>query len=754
MNITSQGPETSVDVAGAGTGTGEAVSPNRLGELARACYHHRRRVLGAWVALLIVVTAVSLVISGRFEDKFAAGNSESGRAQRLLTHSFPARAGDTGNIVFHTAGPITAAGEQRAIARVVAAVSGLPHVAGVQSPTGPGGVGLVGRDGRTAFAIVQFDQVTDNLAKPAVLAVVDAARRATPAGLQVEFGGAPFQKAEKFSMGSSEFVGILAAMLILLFAFGSVIAMGLPIVTALFGIAIAFGVLDFISRGVVVPTFGAELAAMIGIGVGIDYALFVVTRHRQGLHDGMSPEAAVVTSLSTSGRAVLFAGCTVVISLLGIFLLGLPFVYGLALGAIAAVVLIMAATLTLLPALLGFAGQSIDRLQVGNLLHRGHTGDHRRSFWWRWSRVVQRHPWAAALGSLTVLVVLALPLFSMRLAFTDAGNNATSLSSRRAYDLLANGFGPGSNGPLVVAVDIGSGNRVVADRLATTLAQTPGVAFVVPPAFNARGTTAVIVVTPATSPQAPQTVTLVHRLRSRVIPSVTAGTGVKALVGGETAAAVDASTQLSQRLPYVIGGVVILSFLLLMAVFRSVLVPLKAAVMNLLSVGAAYGVIVAVFQWGWFGSIVGIGRTGPIDPWVPLMMFTILFGLSMDYEVFLLSRIREEWLHTGDNATAVADGLAVTARVITAAAAIMVCVFASFVLGDVRVLKLFGLGLATAILVDATIVRMVLVPATMELLGDANWWLPRWLDRIVPTVSVELAPETIELREPVGAARQ
>jgi RND superfamily putative drug exporter len=497
---------------------------------------------------------------------------------------------------------------------------------------------------------------------------------------------------------------------------------------------------DFISRGVTVPTFGTELAAMIGIGVGIDYALFVVTRYRVGLQEGLAPEDAVIAALATSGRAVLFAGCTVVISLLGMFLLGLSFVVGMALGAIGAVILVMAGALTLLPAMLGFVGANIDRLHVPQLSRRGHQqGGH--TFWWRWSRVVQRRPWISGGIALVLLIALSLPLFGMHLAFTDSGNDPSGSMTRQAYDLLAEGFGPGSNGPLVIAVD--GSNRAVATRLQEAFAHTPGVAFAVPPQFNPAGDAAVLIVIPTTSPQDLRTQSLVDHLRKDVIPPIVGGTGVKALVGGETAASVDSSHQLSSRLPYVIGGVVILSFLLLMSVFRSIAVPVKAAVMNLLSIGAAYGVIVAVFQWGWLGSFFGIGRTAPVDPWVPLMLFTILFGLSMDYEVFLLSRIREEWRRTGDNATAVADGLASTARVITAAAAIMVCVFGSFLLQDQRVLKLFGMGLATAVFVDATLVRMVLVPSTMEILGAANWWFPSWLDRAIPTLSVEVAAEPV-----------
>jgi RND superfamily putative drug exporter len=484
------------------------------------------------------------------------------------------------------------------------------------------------------------------------------------------------------------------------------------------------------------PDFAPQLAFMIGLGVGIDYALFIVTRYRQGLHDGLDPEAATVLALTTSGRAVLFAGCTVIIALLGMFLMGVSFIYGLALSASLAVLMVMLASVTLLPAILGFAGMKL----AGKEKHRR---SHRETVAYRWSRAVQAHPASLALLSLGVLVVIAIPLFSIHLGSSDHGNDPRSTTTRKAYDLLAEGFGPGSNGPVIIAAEVPPGAAGVGTlfRLQGTVSADKDVAFAVPPRLNQAGDAAVLVVIPKTSPQDRATEQLVHRLRSDVVPSVVAGSGVTAHVGGITAGFIDSGNRIASRLVLVIAAVILVSFLLLMCVFRSVLVAVKAAVMNLLSIGAAYGVIVAVFQWGWLGKVFGVSRTGPIESWVPLMLFTIVFGLSMDYEVFLLSRVREEYLVSGDNALAVADGLAATARVITAAAAIMVCVFSSFILGDVRVLKLFGLGLASAVFMDATIVRMVLVPSTMELLGKANWWFPHWLDRVVPHISVEAAPE-------------
>jgi RND superfamily putative drug exporter len=718
--------------------------------LAAWSYDHRRRVLVLWIGLLVVASAASGLVGNAYQDRFTGGNAESQQAEDLLQAKFPAFAGDNADVVVRTDGAVTSPANKTTLTTLVDKLKGLPHVAAVRSPFDQGGQGQISSDGHIAYAEVQFDQQSVDLPKAAIRRVIDTAEAARASGFEVQLGGQPIEFVLAPSPGSTEFIGVAAAVVILLIAFGSAIAMGLPIVTALFGIGISYAVVAFLSHGLVVPSFGPQLAAMIGLGVGIDYALFIVTRYRQALDDGAGPRTAVIHAIDTSGRAVLFAGCTVVISLLGMMLLGVSFVYGLAFGTIAAVLLVLAGSLTLLPGMLGFAGHAIDRLRVPGIRARSTPSAH--SVWYRWSREVQRRPVVSALGALAVLVLLALPVFSMRLLFTDAGNDPSNLTTRQAYDLLAEGFGPGTNGPLVVAVDLtGGGGQGVVNQLAKAIGSTPDVASVVPPQLNDSSDTAVIVAIPRSSPQAEATRTLVERLRDQVIPSATGSSGSRALVGGVTAAGVDAAQYFSQRLIWVIGGVVLLSFLLLMVVFRSIAIPVKAAVMNMLSIGAAYGVTVAVFQWGWLGSVIGVQK-GPIDPWIPLFLFTILFGLSMDYEVFLLSRIREQWLRTGDNATAVADGLALTARVITAAAAIMFCVFASFVFGDVRVLKVFGLGLAVAVLVDATIVRMVLVPATMELLGKANWWMPAKLGRVLPTVHVEGHNEVEGHHEPQPVA--
>jgi RND superfamily putative drug exporter len=697
-----------------------------------------------WVLAVIVVIGAATSAGTAFSNSFGGGNSAAERAQHLLATKFPAQAGDTANVVIVTNDKLTDPGNAARIDSMVAALRQLPHVTGVQSPLAASATRQVSQQGNIGFAVVQFDNTSDHLPSAAVKRVINVAKSFHRQGFEVSLGGNPIGNVVSAAPGSSTGIGVVAAMIIMLIAFGSVVAMGLPIITALAGVGIGFGIVALLSHVLTVPTFGPELMAMIGLGVGIDYALFVVTRYRQGLTEGRPPREATVVSLSTAGRAVMFAGGTVVISLLGLFVVGLPFMNGLAVGSIAAVLLVLTAALTLLPAMLGFSGRAIDRLHVPGLFKRSHA--HQRGFWWRWSRMVQRRPWVCGGAALLVLVVLAIPLFSLRLGFGDASNDPTKLTTRQAYDALARGFGPGFNGPLVIAVSIPPGSasdRAVAGALDERLRSEAGVAAVAPAQFNAAGDTAVIIAYPTTGPEAAQTASLVRHLRSTVIPQVVGDSKATVLVGGETAAGVDASSYLSQRLRWVIAIVILLSFLLLMAVFRSVAIPIKAAVMNLLSMGAAYGIIVAVYQWGWLSSIFGVSRTGPIDPWIPLMMFTIVFGLSMDYEVFLLSRIREEWRRTGANSLAVADGLASTARVITAAAAIMICVFLSFVINDpLRVLDIFGLGLAVAVFVDATLVRMVLVPSVMQILGRRNWWMPAWLDRIVPTlgVEVEVAP--------------
>src|SRR4051812_8389148 len=679
--------------------------------------------------------ALGGALAGEFSQSFRLPASDSQKAFDLLDQRFPARAGESADIVLKASSPVTDASQRGPIGDFMTKLKAVPGVREVRSPLDPEGAQQISpTDPRIAFAEVQFEGTSKqhHVPEATATAVENVAHAAGSPTLQVELSGDLFQ--HQPSLGPAEGIGLLAAIVILLVVFGSLLAMGIPILNALFGIGIAFAAISLLNNFISMPEFSTQLAAMIGLGVGIDYSLFIVTRYRQGLQDGLSPEAAVVKAMATAGKAVFFAGCTVIISLAGMYLIGIEFVAGLATGAIVAVALMIAISLTLLPAVLGFVGRNIDKWHVPIVGKKVHDRD---GFWYRWSRVIQRRPVPAALIGLVILLVLASPMLAMQLGNSDASVRPPTDTTRRAYDLLADGFGPGYNGPLLLVIETPPGTT--AEDLAPVhdaVAKADGVVFAVTPRMNAAGDAAVMPVFPKTSPQDRKTISLIHHLRNDVLPQATAGTDIKAHVGGITAAFDDVSALLEARLPLFIGLVLLLSFLLLLVVFRSILVPLKAVVMNLLSIGAAYGVLVAVFQKGIGTSIFNAGK-GPIESFLPMMLFAILFGLSMDYEVFLLSRIKEEYDRTGDNGLAVADGLSATARVITAAALIMVTVFGSFVFGDERVIKEFGLGLAVAIFIDATVVRMLLVPATMELLGDANWWLPKWLDRILPNVHIE-----------------
>jgi putative drug exporter of the RND superfamily len=705
--------------------------PPILARIASWSFIHRRRA--------IAVTGISRAAGSAFRDDFSGGNPQSQQAQNLLARTFPADAGDRAQIVFQAPGALKDTAAPR-IEGLLQTVRRLPDVTGVTDPLAPAGAAQLSGDGRTGYAVVQFDRTSDRLMSAGPDDLIRAVQATDSKSLHVVVGGAPIEKVQKPNFGKSESVGLLAALIILMVAFGSLVAASLPVATALFGLAITFGVLDLVSHGQTVPRFAPELAALLGIGVGIDYALFIVTRYRERVADGDAPIDAVAAALATSGKAVLFAGCTVVVSLLGLFVVGLPYISGAAIGAIFAVLLVMSAALTLLPALLGALGPRIDRLSIHRNRRRPNIEG---TFAWRWSQMIQRHPAPAGLTAVVVLVVLALPLFAIRVGYGDAGNDPKSTEPRAAYDLLAQNFGPGSVGPLVLAAQLPtSAGTTALTNLVAQVGRNPDVAAVVPARLSPEGDAAVITVIPKSAPQAQSTVRLVHSIRRlAAAPAVTA-TGLRVLVGGETAASIDSSAHLSNRLAPVIVFVIVLSMLLLLVALRSPVIALKAAVMNLLSTGAAYGVIVATFQWGWLGHGLTNGRTGPIDPWIPVMLFTILFSLSMDYELFLMSRVREHWVRHRDSQAAVTDGLAATARVITAAAAIMVCVFGAFVLGPDRALKVFGLGMAIAVLVDATIVRLVLVPAVMQLLGDRNWWMPRWLDRVIPRAQLE-APATV-----------
>jgi RND superfamily putative drug exporter len=748
-----------------------------LGRVGRWCHNHRVIVLVAWIAAVVGFGVVATSAGSDFAQQFKLPNVESARGRDILEAKFAGKGGgQIGQIVFKAPAGVQAPAVKDPMSAFFAAVDQIPNV-DVTSPYAPNESRLVSSDGTIAYATVE---IPDDIGFDAATKLGDQIQEKAPAiqGVDVQYGGDMFGD---FEPPSSELLGLSFAIFILIVAFGSVLAMGLPIGTALAGIAIGSTIVTILSHVLTMPDFTTTLAVMIGLGVGIDYALFIVTRYREGLHNGYSSEDATAIAINTAGRAVLFAGTTVVISLLGMFLMQLSFMNGIAAGAALTVLATMIASITLLPAILGFAGHRVEITRwrgiiAASLVAIGLFGvglgfgplivalplaavvliagffvpalrkeipkrqpkPVERTPAYRWSRLIQARPWPAVILGGVVLIALAIPFFSLRMGFSDAGNGPSDKTTRKAYDLLAEGFGPGSNGPLVLVTDVPPGtDQATIGQVTAAVKATPGVKLATNATMNTDGTAAQWVVIPSTSPQDAKTTALVHHLRDDVLPQATNGTDLDVAVTGQTAVGIDFSDYLAARLPLFFVVVLALSFLLLMAVFRSILLPLKAVVMNLISIAAAYGVVVAVFQWGWGASLVGVGKGGPIEPFIPMMMFAIVFGLSMDYEVFLLSRIKEEWDRTGNNARAVADGLAKTARVITAAAAIMVFVFGSFLLESERVIKLFGLGLAIAVLLDATIVRMLLVPAVMELLGNKSWWLPRWLDRLLPKIDVE-----------------
>jgi putative drug exporter of the RND superfamily len=700
--------------------------------IARWTMRHRRIVVTAWIVAAIGVFAVSNAIGKKTASSFTLPGTNSQQAVDLLQSRFPAQAGDADQIVFQAkSGKLTDAADRAAIDATLARVAKLGHVTGVVSPYAPG-QHAISRDGTIAFATVTFDERADALPKAAVNRVVSTAESARSAQLDVQLGGQAIEQAQQASLGFATVIGILAAIVILLISFGSFTAMGLPIATALLGLGAGIGVINLASHIVDMPSFASELALMIGLGVGVDYALFIVTRFRENYRtNGGDVESAVEAALNTSGRAVLFAGATVVIALLGMFALGVSLLNGAAVAAAIGVVLVLAASLTLLPALLGLSGR-----RIGETV-RGQTGPEadgeRPGFWLRWVQRVQRRPAITAIAATALMLVLAAPALGLRLASSDASNDPANQTTHKAYDLLAKGFGPGVNGPLQLAVALPQAHDSAAlTEITHTLRTTPGIASVASPRLNPAEDTASVVAYPTTSPQSSQTSSLVTHLRDSVIPPLERSTGSRVYVGGATAAQVDFSHVLSSKLPLFIGVVVALAALLLLVVFRSLVIPVQAALMNLLSIGASLGIIQAVFERGWLG-----GQAGPIDAFIPVLTFAIVFGLSMDYEVFLVSRVHEEWQARGDASVAVREGLARTGRVITAAAAVMVAVFGAFAISGDRILAMFGLAMASAVLLDALVVRMLLLPAVLQLLGRTTWALPRWLDRRLPRVAIE-----------------
>ncbi|GAA4068421.1 MMPL family transporter [Streptomyces shaanxiensis] len=719
-----------------------------MAALARWCYRHRLVVLLLWVGALFGLGAASSAAGTNYANVFSLPNTDSTTAYDLMEKAFPERAGDTDTVVWKVGeGSVRDESVRSRIAPALEEIGRMKGVGEVTDPYAEQGAAQISRDGRIAYAQITFTEQANGIPKELIEDVVDTAQAAERDGLQVELGGQAIARTQEPPQGTAEAVGILAAAVVLFLAFGSLFAMLLPIVVAIAGVGTGLIGTMLLSHVTDVPEVAPLLGSLIGLGVGIDYALFIVTRHRRGILRGMKPQEAAVTALNTSGRAVLFAGGTVCIALAGMLVMNMRFLDGVVVATSLTVVLSVLAAITLLPALLGLLGMRVlSRRQRRRLAATGPEPAEESGLAARWSSYVQRHPRPVAAMAVVVMAALAIPVLSLRLGATDQGNHQESQTTRQAYDLLAEGFGPGFNGPLQVVVE-GEAPAGLVDGIKST----EGVAQVaaVPPA---NGVT-VIQVVPTTSPQSEQTDQLIDRLRDDVIPQ----SGAEAHVGGVTAVFKDFASVTGDRLPYFIATIIALGFLLLLVAFRSLVVPLTAALMNLIAAAASFGVLVAIFQWGWGTELIGVGKEGPITSFLPVIMLSLLFGLSMDYQVFLVSRMHEEWVHTKDNARAVRVGLAETSRVINSAALIMICVFSAFVLSGDMEGAMAGIGLAAAVALDAFILRTALVPAAMHMLGNANWWLPDWLEKRLPHLAVEPKEEPVaeeaEEAEPVVAGR-
>ncbi|HEY8626515.1 MAG TPA: efflux RND transporter permease subunit [Solirubrobacteraceae bacterium] len=715
-------------------------------KLARWCFRHKWIVAASWVAALVALTAIHSAAGSAFTDNFKLPKTESFDAIRLLQRNAPKVSGETDQIVIAVKqGLVTDPAVRTRVENLLAQVARVPNIGSVSSPYGTAGAKQIAPSGQIAFANVNFTNAANRnrITATAAKAFVSKITSASGGGVEFEVEGNIAQSGNQNNQSSGLIFGFLAAAIVLFIVFGSLLAMLLPLLTAALSLGTGLAVVGLLSHVINMASFSSELAVLIGLGVGVDYALFIVTRYRQGLLRGLSREEATVESLDTSGRAVLFAGLIVCIAMLGMFALGVSFLYGVAVAAAIAVAFTVLAALTLLPAMLGLFGGRVPRRRERKALREGRfTITDESAVWARWMAAMDRRPAVFAAVAAAVMIIIAIPFFSMRLGSSDAGSDPANTTTRKAYDLLAKGFGPGYNGPLELVAQINTPSQV-ADfaRVEQAVAGTPGVVGatrpVLIPGTNGHKPVAIANVFPKGAPQDASTSDLLQQIRSQIVPRANKGTGMTVLVGGTTAIFDDFSHVLSRKLPLFIGIVVLLSFLLLMAVFRSLVIPLTAAVMNMLSAGAAFGVVTAIFQFGWGGSLLGIDKTGPIEAFLPVLMFPILFGLSMDYEVFLISRVYEEWHRRRNTREAITHGLAATGRTITAAAAIMVLVFGAFVLGGERIIELFGIGLASAVLLDALIVRSVLVPAVMMLFGDLNWKLAPFLDRILPHFSVE-----------------
>lgn len=714
-----------------------------MAALARWCVSHRLVVVLLWLIALVGTSAAAAVAGSAYSNDYEAPGTESGRATQLLNENFSGLGGDSDTVVWHVEGStVRAADVEKTMSNTLDELAGLPGVASVGSPYEAGGTGAISADGHTAYATVTFEKQADDIPKGQAQAVVDTARAAEadgPDGLQVKLGGSAVALTESTSAHTSEIIGVVVAAVVLFLAFGSLAAAALPIATALVSVGTAYAGIVLLGHAMTVADFAPMLGMLVGLGVGIDYALFIVTRHRKGLKRGLPVAEAAERAVATTGRAVVFAGATVCIALLGMLMLGLSFLNGVAIAASVTVLLTVAASVTLLPGLLSYIGmRALSRRERRRLAEHGPEPELPTGLAARWAAFVERRPKLLGALAVAVIAVLSLPTFFLHLGTSDQGNGPASSTTRQAYDLLADGFGPGVNGPLTLVTQVdGAKDKAALAELTSELRATDGVASVSRVTYNADDSAAHVTVVPTSSPQSERTSELVDRLRADVVPAAEADSNLDVQVGGVTASYDDFAEVIVGKLPLFVGVVVGLGCVLLLLAFRSVGIPLKAAAMNVAAVAAAFGVVVAIFQWGWGSELLGLGRSGPIEPFLPVIMVSVLFGLSMDYQVFLVSRMYEEWLETGDNRRAVRVGLAETSRVINSAAVIMISVFLAFVLSGDRVIAMFGIALAVAVAVDAFILRTLLVPALMHMLGGANWWLPKWLDRRLPRLSIE-----------------
>ncbi|WP_399889351.1 MMPL family transporter [Streptomyces sp. BBFR51] len=724
-----------------------------MAALARWCVRRRLVAVLLWLLAFGVVAAAATVTGSAYSNDYGIPGTGSDRASQLLDSGFPGLGGDSDTIVWHTTtDTVRAADVEQAMNRTLDRIAELPGVASVTNPYDDPDSPLITENAHTAYAPVTLGDASRDIGADEARAVVDTAKAAETDGLRVELGGSAIALTESTGSHLAEAVGVAVAAVVLFLAFGTVAAALLPIAIALVSVGTAYAGITLLGHAMTVADFAPMLGTLIGLGVGIDYALFIVTRHRRGLKRGLPVAQAAAEAVATTGRAVVFAGATVCIALLGMLILRLSFLNGVAVAASLTVILTVAASVTLLPALLSYIGpRALSRRERRRLAEHGPEPEVPTGFAARWSSFVERHPKLLGALALVVITLIALPTLGLRLGTSDQGNDPRGTTTRQAYDLLADGFGPGVNGPLTLVTEVrGAEDRLALDNLDVTLRTTEGVSSVTPVMYNSGGDAAYLTVVPESAPQSQQTSDLVERLRSEVLPRAEAGTALDVHVGGVTAGYDDFADVIVGKLPLFVGVVVGLGCLLLLLAFRSVGIPLKAAAMNVAAVAAAFGVVVAIFQWGWGSELLGLGSAGPIEPFLPVIMVSVLFGLSMDYQVFLVSRMYEEWLETGDNRRAVRVGLAETGRVINSAAVIMISVFLAFVLSGDRVIAMFGIALAAAVALDAFVLRTLLVPALMHLLGRANWWLPRRLDALLPRISIE-PPECRAAHERLAA---